>query len=194
MDEATTYGTNQGRASVRDFDAAAIQTREGVSRAEHRKSQARVIEEAAEQDRPAAESAAETHRDAQERVRQTAGEAGGQMKSLAKAWADDQSVGFGGAANFMLSWQKEVAGFVSTRIERNMRFGRNLLEARDTSTLLQLYGQFGREMMTDYATCLTSIADRSINQGRQRGDQVIGGAEAANDHPRAGAQRIADRA
>lgn len=195
MDEATTHGTDEGRASVRDFDPAS-QNREasGGSQADRGKSHARVIEEAAEQGRRAAESTAETLRDAQERTTRMAAEAGGELKSLAKNWADDQSVAFGEAANFMLSWQRQVAGFVNTRIERNMRFGRNLLEARDPSTVLRLYGEYGREMMTDYATCLTSIGERSISQARHRGEQVIGGAEAANDQLQAGAQRIADRA
>src|SRR5512143_48596 len=112
MEEENTQGSGEGRPRVHDDNPQGEEQRsndDGRSVPELRASRVRFIDEKREQRGDGAQ--------------QQANEAGTELWSYPRAWADSGSVAFGTAAYLVLSWQRELADFFSMRINKDLQFG-----------------------------------------------------------------------
>jgi hypothetical protein len=187
MDETAKQETGEARARVHDFDPQREERKtNGGSRGND---QARIFEEPRQQGRRAAEDFSGRAEKMGNRGSGIAEEAASGLHAINRMWADSSSMSFGTAANFMLSWQRELADFFSKRIEKDVQFGRRLIDARDPMTLMRLNAEFARETLSDYATCTAEIATRAVSDAQQRGCQIVERAEETVDDLRQRAQR-----
>ena len=186
MDDKTDQGRNEGHPRVHNYDPNQEERRSnGGSEKGRGKSRVRFLDE-----KPDVRTASQNGgQQAEKRV----SEAGNELSSFAGAWTDTGSVVFGMAAHFFLSWQREVAHFFGMRLDKDLQFGRRLVEVRDPAAWVRLNSEYVREAVSDYTSSLSDLTMQSARDAQQKGYEVLGRAEKAAEHLRASAEHAAAR-
>jgi hypothetical protein len=192
MDERTDQGRNEGHPRVHDYDPNQEESNQeerrsnGGSEKGRGKSRVRFLDE-----KPDVRSTASQNggQQAEKRV----SKAGNELSSFAGAWTDTGSVAFATAAYFFLSWQRQTAAFCGMRLDKDLQFGRRLVEVRDPAAWVRLNSEYVREAVSDYTSSLSDLTMQSARDAQQKGYEVFGRAEKAAEHLRASAEHAAGR-
>ena len=188
MDKKTDQGRSEGHPRVHDYEPNQEDRRSYGNSEKGRR--VRFLDEKPDVRGTASQNGGQH---AEERVQKRVSKAGNELTSFAGAWTDTGSVAFGTAAHFFLSWQRQTAAFCGMRLDKDLQFGRRLVEVRDPAAWVRLNSEYVREAVSDYTSSLSDLTMRSAKDAQQKGYEVLSRAEKAAEHLRASAEHSAGR-
>jgi len=118
-----------------------------------------------------------------------AGQVTRELSHVARVSVDTSGIGATSMVHLFLAWQRELCGFVNTRVTKNLQFLQQLSDTRAPSDFGRIQSQYAQDAITDYTFGVQQVLARSLSVAREGGEDVRHGAEEAASHLR-GAQEV----